>query len=519
MNTFKRAGALVALVAATSFFSVQLMQTGQPAAWAAPAAPAAEPRPEMVQEGAQKADQLSALFRKVASSTMPAVVVVEVRQKVTGMGPGMGQNQDMEEFFRRFFGEEMPGGQMPQIPQPRQPQPQPRQPREFFQRGIGSGVIVDAANGYILTNAHVVAQADQVTVTTPDGKKLTTDWVRSDPQTDLAVIKVKPNGKLASVEIGNSDQMQIGDWVLAIGAPEGLDQTVTAGIISAKGRTTGRGGYENFLQTDAAINHGNSGGPLVNMRGEIIGINTAIISRTGASAGIGLAIPSNMARSIMRQLIDKGEVTRGYLGVVIQDVDDDLAESFKLPGTRGALVSQVAGDSPAAKAGMQAGDFITQVAERDVESVNALRNAVAAIDPGKKVAFTLYRDGTKKTIQVTIGEQPAEMASRFGPAPQLSAPQTLDKLGLRVATASADLLRQYGYQADARGVVITDVTPGSNAAEKGLRAGMMILKVDGQEVTSASQFVKAVGDASRGVRLLISDAEGGQRFVFLKAGD
>jgi serine protease Do len=469
--------------------------------------------------GKSTTDQLSRLFREVAQETTPAVVVVEVRQKVAAggnMGPG---GRDMDEFFKRFFGDDSPFGPMPDRPAPQQPRP----PREFYQRGLGSGVIVDADQGYVLTNAHVVMNADRVTVTTKDQRKFVAEWVRTDPQTDLAVVKLESPERLAEARLGDSKQMQIGDWVLAIGAPEGLEQTVTAGIISAKGRTTGRGGYENFLQTDAAINHGNSGGPLVNMRGEVIGINTAIISRAGASAGLGLSIPSNMARNIMKQLIETGEVTRGYLGVRIQNVDQDLAESFKLPHTRGALIAQVAEGTPAQESGLQAGDFITAIDGKEIKDVNDLRNAVAAIRPDETAKFTVYRDGSRKTIDVTIGMQPEDMASAFGPGGEILSdqPKLLDEYGMKVRTASPETLKKLGYQkTDTRGVVVTDVTPGGTAAEAGLREGMLIVQVNGKAVRTANQFAKAVSDAGdRGVRLLYAAPTGSQGFVFVKPGE
>jgi serine protease Do len=469
------------------------------------------------ENGKATTDQLSTLFRRVVQDTTPAVVVVEVRQKVAGNL--RGSDRDMDEFFKRFFGEDSPFGPMPNRPRPGQPQPQ--RPREFYQKGLGSGVIVDAREGYILTNAHVVMNADSVTVTTKDQRKLKAQWVRTDPQTDLAVIKVQPD-RLAEARLGDSDKMQIGDWVLAIGAPEGLEQTVTAGIISAKGRTTGRGGYENFLQTDAAINHGNSGGPLVNMRGEVIGINTAIISRAGASAGIGLSIPSNMAREIMRQLIEKGEVTRGYLGVRIQNVDQDLADSFDLPHTRGALIAQVAPETPAQKSGLKPGDFITAIGDEKVENVNDLRNAVAGIEPGTSAKFAIYRDGKKQTVNVEIGVQPENMVRAFGPGGQIlgDEPRTLESYGLKIRSADPETLEALKYQkTDQKGVVVTEVTPAGPAAEAGLRSGMLILQINGQDVQGVSGFVRILDKAGeKGVRILYATANGSQGFAFLKPG-
>jgi len=453
-------------------------------------------------------EHVSALFRAVAKADKPAVVVVHVKQRLAA-AEGMPM-PEMNQFLRRFFGEQTPESFRRFRQQPR-PRLQP--PGEFFQRGFGSGVIVDAAKGYVLTNWHVVRGAENVEVVLHDGRKMDAEWVRSDEPTDLAIIKIKPE-RLYAAPLGNSDEMEVGDLVLAIGAPEGLPQTVTSGIISAKGRVTGQAGYESFLQTDAAINHGNSGGPLVNMRGEVIGINAAIISQTGVNEGIGLAIPSNMARHVMEQLISNGSVTRGYLGVVIQNVDEKLARSFSLPDTHGALVAEVSPDTPAAKAGVKAGDFVTAVNGKAVENVNTLRNRIAEMAPGAKVALEVYRDGKKETIHVELGKLPEEMAAAGGK----EAPTThFDKLGLAVATLNADMAGKYNLPKDAKGVVITAVDPQSGAAEQGLTEGALVVEVQGKDVKTAEEFntaIAAVKDHA-GVRLLVRAADGTQRFVFL----
>ena len=453
-----------------------------------------------------KHDRMSVLFRAVAKSVRPAVVVVKVRTRVKVVDPFDG----LDDFLKRF-GEDWPGP----APMPRfRRAPRPREPREFFAHGIGSGVIVDAANGYVLTNWHVVRNADDVEVVLADDRKLEAVWVRTDSQSDLAIIKIKPD-RLIDAPLGDSDKMEVGDWVLAIGAPRGLPKTVTAGIISAKGRVTGRGGYQSFLQTDAAINKGNSGGPLVNMKGQVIGINTAIVSSIGGNEGIGLAIPSNMASDIMAQLIEKGKVVRGFLGVTIQDVDSKLAESFNLPHTRGALVSMVASGSPADGAGLKPGDFIVSIDGERTGSVNELRNEVAAVRPGSKVELEFYRKGKKTTVEVKIGAQPGGMAAAFGRGKP--APATTEKFGLKVATMDEELARKYGYKKALRGVVITSAAPTSDAAEQGLREGMVILQVGGKDVATAEDFDRAVSakEAAAGVRLLVTDSTGGRRFVFI----
>ena len=458
-----------------------------------------------------KHDSLSPLFRAVDKALRPAVVVVHVKQKVDV------QSQDPEELFRRFFGD---NPQFRLRPRPGAPNNAPK--REYFSRGIGSGVIVDAEKGYILTNWHVVDSADEVEVVLSDNRRLPAEWVRTDEPTDLAVIKVKPD-RLIDAPLGDSDKMEVGDWVLAFGAPEGLSQTVTAGIISAKGRTTSRGdtSYQSFLQTDAAINHGNSGGPLVNMRGEVIGINSAIISRTGGNEGIGFTIPSNMAKRIMTQLIDKGKVTRGYLGVMIQDVDENLAKSFNLPGTEGALVSQVADGTPAAKAGLKAGDFIVAVNGKDVKNVNELHNAVAHLDPTKAYPLKVYRDGKQIPVNVTLGEQPEDMAAAFGDkspgGPDAAQTAKAARFGLKVAALDNETRQQLRYKPDTKGVVITEVAPSSDAADQAIQAGMVITEVQGVPIDSPAAFDKAVSapETKSGVRLLVMDQAGGKRFVFI----
>jgi serine protease Do len=473
----------------------------------APRALAAErgaPNGERLAELA-KLDHMSALFAEVARTVKPAVVEVRVVKKVS-----MQQMPDMDDFLRRFFGQR--GSPFPgpgdQSPRPSRP------PREFFQRGLGSGVIVDARKGHVLTNHHVVAGADELQVVLADGRSFKTQWVRTDPQTDLAVIRIEGTN-LVEAPLGDSDRMAVGDWVLAIGSPEGLPQTVTAGIISAKGRTTGEAhAYQNFLQTDAAINHGNFGGPLVNTRGEVIGINTAIVSQSGGNEGIGFSIPSNMARNIMTQLIDAGKVTRGYLGVSIQGVDEKLARSFHLPNTKGALVSSVVPGGPAEKAGLKPGDFIVSVETKPVESVNDLRNRVAGVQPGKTVAVEYYRDGKKAAVNVKIDHQPADMRGEPAGGTGEGKPGAF---GLEVRTPTEELARQYGYKETPGGVLVTAVTPGSPADREGLREGMVITQVQGKAVASAEEFERMASgkEAEKGIRLLVSDPAGATRFVFL----
>jgi serine protease Do len=348
---------------------------------------------ENVLASMKKGDTLSPLFHAVSKTVMPAVVVVQVSERVKYQPE---TSPDMNDFLRWFFGQ--PGSSEQSAPQ--------APPKYLYKRGLGSGIIVDADKGYILTNWHVVHGADTVIVTLADGRNYRTQWVRTDSRSDLAVIKIDALD-LISVPLGNSDKIQVGDWVLAVGAPEGLPHTVTAGIISAKGRTTSDG-RQTFLQTDAAINPGNSGGPLANMMGRVIGVNTAIISPVGANEGIGLVIPSNTAKIVMNQLIEKGKVTRGYLGIEISDVNDQIVKNLKLPDSKGALVVKVTAGSPAAKAGLMPNDFIVSVNGKETPESFELLNEVTSLEPGQNASIEIYRKGKKMTITAQVGSLPEQ---------------------------------------------------------------------------------------------------------------
>ncbi len=439
--------------------------------------------------GMAQAEKLSSLFRQVAKAVGPAVVEIRVTKKVSyNVPPGF------EEFFR----------DMPPNMRPRPGTPPPGHPRQFTQRGLGSGLIVDADKGYVLTNNHVVAGADKVQVILHDDRTFTAEWVRRDPKTDLAVLKIKAD-KLIAARLGSSADMAVGDWVLAIGSPEGFDQTVTAGIISAKGRRTRSDRYENFLQTDAAINHGNSGGPLVNMRGEVIGINTAIVSRSGAYAGIGLSIPSDLVARVMKQLIESGKVTRGYLGI-----------SFRA-SEGGVKVMAVLSGSPGANGGLRVGDVITAVDGKALKDGEDFRFRVADMPPGSKHTFSVLRKGKKKTFPVTLGEQPEDMTRAFdlgnGGA---TAAGTVERLGLKVSDMTPALAKRYGFGAKAAGVVITEVKPGSPAAQS-LRPGLRITKVGDRPITTTKHFVDAVAkaNAAEGIELTVENAKGAGMTVLI----
>jgi S1-C subfamily serine protease len=325
----------------------------------------------------KQADKLSTLLREVSKAVKPAVVEIRVLQ-TSGI-----------EGTRRFG--------------------------RLEEGAIGSGVILDRKNGYVVTNDHVVSGAKKITVVLADGRKLTAQWVRSDRMTDLAIIKISPD-KLLDIPLGDSDKVEVGDLVLAVGSPIRLPQTVTFGMISAKGRMYGRSDkYQNYLQTDAAINHGNSGGPLINMSGEVIGINVAIVSPSGTSAGLGLAIPSNMVKRVSRQLIEDGRVTRGFIGLGFREIDQNIATLLKLPHARGALVIAVAPDGPADSAGIKNGDFILSVNSQPISNIQEFRHIVADITPGETIPIEFYRKGETMILSVKIILQPENMPDAFRP--------------------------------------------------------------------------------------------------------
>jgi len=473
-------------------------------------------------------DHLSPLFNTVAQAVRPSVVVIRVTKKVK-MGGGKfmfpgggGLPPDLEEELRKRFGENHP------FLRRRQSQ---RKDRYFRRQGQGSGVIVDAENGYILTNDHVVGEADDVKVILGDKRTFEAEWVRRDKRTDLAVVKIKADNLIAS-PLGDSDEAKVGHWVLAIGAPFGLAQTVTSGIVSAKGRThflpedallDPNKVYQDFIQTDAAINRGNSGGPLVNMRGEVIGINTMILSPSGAHDGVGLAIPSNMARTVIKQLADNGTVRRGYLGVGIQDMSQDYAESLGLQKALGGLVTQVLPDSAAAKAGLELEDVITAVNGKELKNANELKNTVATFPPGTTVTLTVLRGGKTITLKATLGKNPDDEAATTAPATKEQVKpkpiEALEKLGLSVQNLDAESAKQLGYAEDVKGVLIVAVEEDSDAWENQLRRGMVITNVGKKAVTNVDELAAALKDAKGGYRLRITTPQGGAHFVFLKPRD
>jgi len=445
----------------------------------------------------------------VAEDLQSAVVNISTTQTLKGPGePSPGRKgpkgSPFEEFFDDFFDEEDADGM----------------PRKVS--SLGSGFVIDPS-GLIVTNNHVIEGADEIIINFTDGSKLkVTKILGHDPKTDLALLKVEPKEPLKSVSFGNSSAMRVGDWVMAIGNPFGLGGSVTVGIISATKRDINAGPYDDFLQTDAAINRGNSGGPLFNMEGEVIGVNTAIISPTGGSIGIGFAVPSNTAVTVLDQLKQYGETRRGRLGVHVQNVTDDIAKSLGLAEPIGALVAAVLPDGPAAAAGIKPGDVILKFDGQPIEAMRDLPRAVVGAPIGKDVPIEILRGGGTVEITVQIGrlpedEEEADEAIEDEQDLQNIEPDREDLLGLTIAPLTDALRSKYGITGSIEGVIITDVEPNSPAAQKNVKPGDVILEVTQEEVRQPQDVVtrlQAVKRSGRGrVLLLLSDAKGELRFV------
>ena len=377
------------------------------------------------------------------------------------------------------------------------------EPRQRGGMAQGSGFII-SADGYAVTNNHVVKDADQVSVTMKDGTEYKAEVIGTDPKTDLALIKIQSDKKFDFVSF-TKQEPRVGDWVMAVGNPFGLGGSVTTGIVSALGRDIGSGPYDNFMQIDAAINRGNSGGPAFNLEGEVVGINTAIFSPSGGSVGIGFAIPASVAENVIASLKESGSVTRGWLGVRIQPVTDDIAESMGLKDAKGALVSDVTEDSPALAAGIKQGDTILKVDGKDISDSRDLSRKVAQLKPGQSVPVTVVRDGKTMDLSVKIGTMPDDpkMASKQG-GNESDGSLSLSDFGLKVAPAQ-----------DGAGVTVTEVAPDSPAAERGLKAGDVILEVAGTEVHQPSDVRQALKDNTKKRVLLLVKTEDGQRFLAL----
>jgi serine protease Do len=466
------------------------------------------------------AKDLSKAFRGAAEKVLPSVVTItnsprpqrEARSQESAPDEGwnespFGEGSPFGDLFRNNPELRRHFRQMPSVPNPGVP---------FGGQAIGSGVIVDPS-GAILTNSHVVDGGGKIMVRLHDGREFEAVEVKQDPKTDIAVVRIKDAKDLQAAKLGNSDAAEIGDWVLALGQPFGLEGTVTAGIVSAMHRGIGIAPRENFIQTDAAINPGNSGGPLVNLDGEVIGINTAISSRNGGNQGVGFAIPISLAKWVGGQLVENGSVHRAYLGVMIQPVTQQLAEQLGAKVHEGVLISDVQPDTPAAKAGMQPGDVIVEFAGAPVASPQELQGVVERAKIGGEQAMVVLRDGKRVTLNVTLREQPEDVAAG-GNAPQAlgKAEQSrVDKLGIQVENLSAEVAEQLGVKAD-HGVVITEVRPGSPAEEAGLATGMVITQANRQDVKSVKDLQKTLQQPlDKGLLLLVRTPEGA-RFVAVR---
>ncbi len=435
----------------------------------------------------EQLQDLSDAFSEVAAKAKPGVVALMTERKVSVGNPFSGTP------FRFYFDA------------PRGRQPGERQ----YQQGQGSGVIVRYNHeSYILTNNHVVKDADKIRVEMTDGRSFEATVVGTDPKTDIAVLR--PNiDDLPAVPLGNSDQVRVGEWVLAIGNPFGLEHTVTSGIISALGRQNGlllrQEGYEDFIQTDAAINPGNSGGALINLKGELVGINTAIVSGTGGYQGIGFAVPTNMVSHVMQNLIDYGEVRRGLLGVFIKDLDDEIAQAMGARKGSGVLIDQVNDGGPADDARLEHGDIILEVDGRAMLSAAALRNHISQTKPGTEVELLILRDGKKRTYQVVLGQlqSKSEVAADEPPTKRTA------KLGLEVQTLNRELAERVGYEGE-HGVIVTHVEGGSPAARKGLRGGDLIIEINRTPVANLTEYEEAIGEVGPGEVILLRRLRSGR---------
>jgi serine protease Do len=445
----------------------------------------------------------------IAEKLIDAVVNISTSQVAKGPEgvplPKVPKGSPFEEFFEDFFNKR--GGRMP--------------PSERKVSSLGSGFVIDGKEGYVVTNNHVIDGADEIVVNFHDGSKLKVDKVIGrDSKADLALLKVTPKKPLVAVPFGSSADMKVGDWVMAIGNPFGLGGTLTVGIISAKQRDINAGPYDDFLQTDAAINKGNSGGPLFNMAGQVVGVNTAIISPTGGSIGIGFAVPADTVTTVISQLKEFGQVKRGWLGVKIQSISEDIGESLGVPENTGALVAGVTPDSPAAKAGIEAGDVILKFDGKDVTTMRGLPKLVAQAPIGKTVEVEVQRQGQKKTLSVAVGmlddeedkpEPATEEKKEEQPQPSTAV------LGLTLTPLTADMRQRFGFDPKIKGVIVMEIDPSSPAASKNIKPGDVITEAQQEPVDEAADLEAAIEKVKKtggkSVLLLVEDSKGDTRFV------
>ena len=434
-------------------------------------------------------------FADLAEKVLPAVVNIATTQNLTAENREM---QEFEDLFRDFFDRQNPN----------------RRPTPRRATSLGSGFIIDSA-GYIVTNNHVVADAEEVMVRLYDDTNLKAQIVGRDEKTDLALLKVEPKEPLPAVTWGDSDEIRIGDWVLAIGNPFGLGGSVTAGIVSARQREINAGPYDDFIQTDASINKGNSGGPMFNMSGEVIGINTAIFSPSGGSVGIGFAVPSTLAHNVIEQIRKYGHPRRGWLGVNIQTVTDELAEGLKLPRARGALIANVSPGSPAAEAGIEKGDVILKFDGQEIGEMRRLPRIVADTPIDKKVDVVLWRGGKEQTLQVRVGELDETETVAVAPTDEgAGKPETgqVDALGMSLAEITPETREKFQLDETASGALVVGVKDGSVAAEKGLQPGDVVVEVDQKEVASPADVQARIADARKAKQRVVT-------FLIYRQGD
>jgi serine protease Do len=482
----RRVGLRAALLGSVAMLGVGIVAIDHPVvAQSTPPAVNAEPGVARLARDDSYAD----LVEQVA----PAVVNVQVERNGGGEDEVMPRGRDrrggtpfdnpddMRRFFERFFGQEMPEGLRPGRPTPRR------------MMGEGSGFLI-SPDGLIVTNFHVAGEADKITVTMNDGSEYKATLKGADEKTDLALIKIEANKPLPYVRWGDSNKVRPGDKVIAVGNPFGLGGTVTAGIVSATGREIGSGPYDNFLQIDAPINRGNSGGPTFNLDGEVVGVNTAIFSPSGGSVGIGFAIASNNAQQVIADLSDDGKIERGWLGVAIQGVDEDLAKALKLDGEKGALVSRVESGSPAEKAGVKRGDVVLEFDGKPIDRVGDLSRLVAGVKAGTTSDLVVWRDGKRQTLKARIGDMPSrqEVAEASEPGSDEQ-----PRLGLSLAPLTPELRGQLGLDKEVDGVVVTDVMPDSPAETKGIQSGDIIMSINQEQVQEPRQVAEAVREAQK----------------------
>ncbi len=473
------AALVIALGPTTSGWQASQEEKRTPASSARVSTPSAKEAPKASPRDTElpDIDALSRAFASVAERLKPAVVNVFTEQKAGTPQPPTGSPFD--EFFERFF----------------------RDQPDRMRRSLGSGVIIDS-RGYVVTNNHVVENADEIEIQFSDERRFKAEIVGTDPPTDLAVLKIKADGdeSFSHVDFGDSDALVVGEWVLAMGNPFGFGHTVTAGIVSAKGRFINQGAYDDFVQTDAAINPGNSGGPLVNMKGQVVGINSNIISNSGGSMGIGFAIPSNMTRKIYDQLVNEGAVTRGWLGVSIQPLSAELARSFGLEGKRGALISEILGESsPAAKAGLKAGDIIVELNGIPVDSNTHLVHLVADIRPGDTVEMKYYRDGKLASTRVTVAKRTIDEALA---APPRDLGGERGRLGISGQNLTSQLASEIGATSKA-GVVLVEVDPDGPAEDAGLRRGDILIEANREPVRTVDDLQRILAEVPAGGDVLL----------------